>query len=440
MRDALIDLGEVPSGGPGEPEAALPRPPWPYRWILGPLTVLLAVLLGGGGPPPQPPPGPVVLPITLGDGIRVGDARLYVIGQAQPIGTVIRTYVIQAYDLPEVTPADSYRVTVSGDVYSVADAGNGVLLISYNDNEWAVPGLMAVRPGDGEPIWRRPAALFGLSGDRGTALIQEETAPTRPDNRIVWRAVDPRTGSARWSIEQPVDGQMAITPFSGTGLPARLSVVHGDGRVEVHDVLTGAVDGGFRLPRPLGEDSVVWVAGGLLIVGYGADETIAYDERTLAERWRHDGRMMPANGYAQSCEPMVCVAEIQEGFTGYDPATGRRLWQAEGYDSSEVIGDHVLIAHASQTEPALAVLDPSTGRTDAVPGSWTSGGPGPSPGTAYVYRLQQVGYELRYGVLDLATGRVRVLGHAERIAGDCQFTAGVLICRRLDSSIAIWRL
>ncbi|MEU8656760.1 PQQ-binding-like beta-propeller repeat protein [Actinoplanes philippinensis] len=441
MRDALIDLGEVPSGGPGETETALPRAPLPYRWILGLLTALLVVLLGGGGPPPQPPPGPVVLPITLGDGIRTGDGRLYVIGQAEPIGTVIRTYAIQAYDLPAVTPAGVYRVTVSGDVFSVVDAGDGLLLVSYNDNESATLGLMAVRPGGGAPVWRRAANLFGISADHAMALVQEESLPGRPENHNVWRALDPRTGQVRWSVEQPVDGQLTMAPgFYSAGFPPRFYVVHGDGRVVTHDALTGAPVGGVRLPRPLAEDSVIWVAGGLLLAGYGDDETIAYDALTLTERWRADGGILPEEGYAQSCEPMVCVAAIVQGLTGFDPATGRRLWRSAGYDSSEVIDGHVLIARASQSEPALAVLDPSTGRTTEVPGFWTSGGPGPSPGTAWVYRLQAVGYELRYGVLDLATGRVRLLGHAEWITGDCRFTTGVLICRRADSTVAVWRL
>jgi hypothetical protein len=161
---------------------------------------------------------------------------------------------------------------------------------------------------------------------------------------------------------------------------------------------------------------------------------------TLTERWRRDGVVLPEGGYPTDCDPMICLIGFQDGLTVVDPATGREVWRGEGYDSTEVIGDRVLIGHASQTDPALAVLEPRTGRTVPVAGPWVGGGPGPEPGTAWVYRHQAVGYALRYGVLRLADGQVHVLGQAERIAGDCQFTAEALVCRRVDSSIAIWRL
>jgi outer membrane protein assembly factor BamB len=440
LRDALIDLGEVPSGGPGEPETALPRPPWPYRWMLGLLTAVLAVLLGGGGPPPQPPPDPVVLPIALGDRIQADGDRLFVIGQPEPF-TLSRTYTIQTYDLPEVTPRDTYRVTVPGDVYTVAGVGEDVLLVGYNDDQFAVPGLMAVRPGDGEPLWRRPANMYGIAPANGLLLIQEETAPGQADSRAVWRAVDPLTGTVRWSVEQPPGGQVTMsTGFYWAGYPARFYTVHGDGLMEARDGRTGVVTTTARLPRPPGADFVAWATAGLVMAGYGTDETIAYDEVTLAERWRRDGAVLPEGGYPQECAPVICLVGFQDGLTVLDPATGRELWHTGGYDSTEVIGDHVLVAHASQTEPVLAVLDPRTGRTTTVDGPWISGGPGPKPGTAWVYRHQAVGYALRYGILDLAEGRVHTLGQAERIAGDCQFTAKALVCRRQDSSIAIWRL
>ncbi|GIF36036.1 PQQ-binding-like beta-propeller repeat protein [Actinoplanes xinjiangensis] len=443
MRNALIDLGEVAPGGPGEPEIALPRPPLPYRWILGLLTVVLVALLGGGGPPPQPRPGPVVLPISLGDRIQAEGDRLYVVGEAEPIGAVQRTYLIRAYHLPEVTMLAEYRVTVSGDIYAIAGLDDDVLLLGYNDVQTSVPGLLAARPGGGEPLWRRTANMYGVSPDHDLLLVQEETAPGRADSRTVWRALDPRTGTVRWSIEQPPGGHVTMsTGFYWTGYPKLIYTVRGDGLAEARDGHTGAATATVRLPRPPGADFVAWATADLLMAGYGKDETIAYDEATLTERWRRAGPVLPEGGYPQDCKPMICLVGInfQEGLTILDPATGRDLWHADEYDSTEVIDGRVLAARTSQAEPVLAVLEPRTGRTTTVAGSWTSGGPGPEPGTAWVYRHQAVGYSLRYGVLDLAEGTVRVRGRAERIAGDCQFTAQTLICRQLDSSIAIWRL
>jgi hypothetical protein len=45
-----------------------------------------------------------------------------------------------------------------------------------------------------------------------------------------------------------------------------------------------------------------------------------------------------------------------------------------------------------------------------------------------------------FASLDPATLAVRVLGAAERVSGDCQTTAEVLVCRRLDASVGIWQL
>lgn len=419
----------------------MPRPPLPYRWILGLLTAVLVVLLGGGGPPPQPPPAPVVLPIDLSDQIQTDRDRLYVVGQPEPFGTVVRTYVIQAYQLPELTPLASYQVTVTGDVYTVAGIGDDVLLVGYNDTQSAVPGLMAVRSGAAEPIWKRQASIYGLTADRSQLLVQEETVPGRAEGHSVWRALDPRTGVVRWSVEQPAGGQVTMSSgYSWSGYPARFFTVDGDGLVAAHDGLTGTVVTSTRLPRPPGEDFVAWSIGGLLVAAYGEDETIAYDDQTLTERWRRDDVVLPEGGYPADCGPMICLIGFINGLSIVDPATGQGRWHTDGYDATEVIGDRVLVAHTSQTDPALAVVDPRTGGIVEVDGQWSSGGRGPEPGTAWVYRHQAVGYALRYGILRLSDGKVRILGQAERIAGDCQFTAAAMVCRRLDSSIAVWRL
>ncbi|MEU4156765.1 hypothetical protein [Actinoplanes sp. NPDC026670] len=434
MRDALIDLGEVPSG---EPASALPRPPLPsYRWILGLLAVVLAALLGGAGPPP-PSSGPVVLPIELGDRFQVAGDRLYVAGLAGPIGTVMRTYVIRTYQLPEVTPLGEFRATVPGDIYTFSAIGDDVLLVAYNDMQLARSGLLASRVGGGEPLWERPASLYGIDQDTGLVLIEDDAEP----DRSIWRALDSRTGAVRWSLDQPgSSGQVTLsTGAYWEGYPARLFSVRDDGLIEVRDGHTGAVTATARLPRPPGEGFVLWATAGLLVAGYGAEETIAYDEVTMAERWRRTGEVLSEGGYPQDCGPMICLISFPNGLSVVDPADGREVANVDGYDATEVIDGRVLVSQASQTAPVLAVLDPRTGRTTAA-GPWVSGGPGPRPGTAWVYRHQAVGYALRYGILDVTTGRVWIRGQAERIAGDCQFSANALVCRQLDSSIAIWRL
>ncbi|MBW6436204.1 hypothetical protein KZ829_20910 [Actinoplanes hulinensis] len=128
MRDRVIDLGEVPAGAPDE--AGLPRAPLPYRWILGPLAVILLVALGGAVPPAAPPPPPQVIPLTLRDAIRVDGDRLYLIGPGEPIGSAVRTHTIRAFALPGMTLSGTWTATIAGDISFLTDAGDGILLIA----------------------------------------------------------------------------------------------------------------------------------------------------------------------------------------------------------------------------------------------------------------------------------------------------------------------
>jgi hypothetical protein len=47
---------------------------------------------------------------------------------------------------------------------------------------------------------------------------------------------------------------------------------------------------------------------------------------------------------------------------------------------------------------------------------------------------------LWYGVLDPARRTVQIIGSADRISGDCQSSAGAMICRLVDASVAVYRL
>ena len=47
---------------------------------------------------------------------------------------------------------------------------------------------------------------------------------------------------------------------------------------------------------------------------------------------------------------------------------------------------------------------------------------------------------VRYGVLDPATRKVRLLGAADRVSTGCETSGPVLICRMIDASVAVWAL
>ncbi|MEV0897272.1 PQQ-binding-like beta-propeller repeat protein [Actinoplanes sp. NPDC049802] len=435
MRDRVIDLGEVPAGEPGE--AVLPGAPPPYRWILGSLALVLLIALGGAAPAAAPPPPPRIIPLTLRDAIRVSDDRLYLIGPGEPVGGPVRTHTVRGYLLPGVTELGVWTAALTGDVFAIADGGDGTLLISHSDPESGRDTVTAVRPGSTEPVWRRAGLMFGLSGDRGTALIHDDDEGR---HRQAWHGLDSRTGKVRWTVGSPPDpgGSALRTGYFYTGFPELIYTLHGDGRLEARETGTGRVTVTTRILQPVDDITTLWVAGGVLGISHG-DETVAYDDTSLAERWR-SGPLVGPDGYLLDCKPLICAFTRQDGLAGIDPATGRQVWRQDGWDSREPLGDHVMLSSAARGDPELAVLDTRTGRIIARAGRWSNGGPGPRPGTAYVHRVDATDNTMRYGVLELATGKVRLLGSADRIAGDCQFRAGVLICRRLDASAGIWRL
>ncbi|MBO3736050.1 PQQ-binding-like beta-propeller repeat protein [Actinoplanes flavus] len=436
MRDRVIDLGEVPAGAPEEP--VLPRAPLPYRWILGPLAAILLIALGGAVPPAAPPPPPQVIPLTLRDAIRVQGDRLYLIGPGEPIGGEVRTHTIRAFALPGMTLSGTWTATIAGDISSLIDAGDGILLISSSTQNGAgAIGLTAVRAGSAEPLWRRAAGMFGLSDDRSTVLVYDDIID--PDLAPL-HGLDPGTGKPRWTMPPPPrpGGWALRTGYFYTGFPGLVYLLWPDGRLEARETRDGRTTASTRTSLPVDSDTMVRVAGGLLMITRGGD-SIAYDDTTLAERWR-GGPLVGPDGYLVDCRPMICAVQGQDGLAGIDPATGRQVWRQDGWDRHEPLGDHVLLGAASRGDPELSVLDSRTGRITVRAGAWINGGPGPRPGTAYVHRILSIDNTMRYGVLDLATGKVRLLGGARWIAGDCRFGSGALICRRLDASAAVWRL
>ncbi|GAA1605742.1 PQQ-binding-like beta-propeller repeat protein [Actinoplanes couchii] len=447
MREAVIDLGEVPPDDPGDTEPVRPPGSPRHRWILTPLTVALTVALGGAVPPPPAPPEPLTLAVTLRDSVRVSGGRVHVIGPGEeaegtPRSRRLMRYPVRSYTLPGLTPANSWTTVVDGDISYVGDGVGDILLYSYQGNFTGGNAVAAVRPGSATPVWERQAFFYAVSPDRGTVLAFRDTTaePVRQD----WLGVDTRTGAIRWQVAQPAGGHLTLRGAGDpAAYPARIYTLRPDGVIEARDTADGRLAGSVRTTIPVDKDTQFWSAGGLLLAGHPSTGTIAYGDDDLGERWRRGAPGLPENSSPAACRAVICLIERPGQLTGVDPATGRELWsvaESQVWGLSQPVGGHLLISDGDPVDAKLSVLDTATGRSVAVPGGWRSGGPGPEPDTAWVYLVRTPGYQMRYGVLDLATGQVRVLGAADEIAGDCTFESGALVCRRLDSSVGVWRL
>ncbi len=437
----MIDLGEVPAAGVGEPDPARPRRSLPYRRLLGPPALALAVALGGAVPPPPPPPEPLTLPVTVRDSVRVEDGRIHVIGPGeelagQPRSRRMMRYPVGSYTLPGLTPGPRWTLVLDGDVGFIGSGPGDLLLYSYQGDFEGGTAVAAVRPGSSEPVWNREVFLYGLAPDRATALAFEALTESFQD----FVGLDTRTGATRWRVSRPAGGQMIVRDAQDRAdFPERIYTLRPDGLIETWDTGTGRSAGTTRTTVPVDGRTQFWSAGGLLLVGHPDIGTVGYDGRDLTERWRAVPGL-EENTYPYACGIVICLTGRPGGLAAIDPATGRDLWRNDFWAFTQPIGDRLLVGVDDLIDPELAVLDPMTGRIVADVGPWRSGGSGPEPGTAWVYRIRSPDYQMRYGVLELATGKVRVLGIAERIAGDCRFVTGVLVCRRLDSSVGVWRL
>ncbi|MEU4420389.1 PQQ-binding-like beta-propeller repeat protein [Actinoplanes sp. NPDC024001] len=430
MSGVLIDLGEVSRGGSRLPAAALPVPPVPYRLLLVLLTAVLLASLAGSGARAEPA-SPAVIPAALGDAIRVVGDRLFVIGRDAAEGE--RT--IRAYALPDATLLSEHTVAVSGDVLNVDVAGD-LLLVTVQEERTVRFGTIALRSGIDQPLWQRPVQLQGVSAAEGLALVRQEGAAF---GDAEWQGVDLRTGKARWTVRQGDRDDVGVSSYTG-GYPKWLYILTGDGRLVARDTRTGRVVAAVPVPERRDVATSLWPAGDLVLIGAGGSGTTGYDITTgLEPRWHTGMNLSWYRGPAQ-CGNLICAFLPQRGILVIDPASGRERWSSDRWDYAERIGDRLLTGMPGTAYPRLYVLDPETGDVLADMGLWQSAGPGPEPGTAYVRRTTSGEDRLWYGVLHLDRLRIRVLGAADRVAGDCHFTAGVLVCRRVDASIGVWRL
>jgi outer membrane protein assembly factor BamB len=436
----LIDLGELPSVGARRMGRAVTgRPPRAYRTILAVLTVVLVAALGAAGYTAPPAP-PVVIPARLGDMMVVGADRFYVISAGPEVaGSVVQNKIVSTYGLPDGRLLSLTTVAVSGAIFDVTSVG-GTVLVSYQVDTVGTEATVALRAGTGTALWRRPARLLGVSTADGLVLLRENSPQF---GNLHWYGMDLATGELRWQLEQPVRGYITETGYTG-GFPSRLIVVDLTGRLEVRDSGTGRVVAAATIAVPgdwARRGIALWPDGELILVGDHSGAT-AYALPDLTRRWR-----TPVDLYTSyigpSCGDAVCFFSPRSGgMLVVDRGTGQRRWSSDRWSYADQVGPYLLAGADAQTggSQTLSVVDTRTGRVRGDFGSWQSIGPPDADGTVIGLRSQPVGDTVFYARLDPVKLTTRILGVARHVSGDCQTTDGVLVCRRTDASVGIWRL
>ncbi len=439
MGEALIDLGEVPA--PGRERAgtvAAPRRPVPYRAVLGALAALLIAMTTGAAHR-GPPPAPTVIDARLGDTMFVGADRVFVVGAGpELLASGVQSKTVREYALPDGALVSRTTVVVSGAVFDVTSAG-GMLLVSYQVDTAGTEATVALAAGGDRALWRRPSRVLAVSPRDGLVLLRENS----PDvGGLDWSGVDLATGTVRWSLRQPVRG--FTTPADVVdGFPRRLVSATDAGDLEVRDTVSGAVTATATVPvrsRQPGADVPVWPTGDLVLVGE-PDGTTAYTLAGLTRRWRSPADL--AGRWVQDGCAAICSLSWQGGLRMLDRTTGRELWADRRWNYVDQIGRYLVASETTgpNRSPGVAIVDPESGRVRGDFGDWQPIGDRQPDGTVHGLREELADDTVWYARLDPRTLAVRVLGRADRVSGDCHAAdAGVLVCRRIDASIGIWRL
>jgi PQQ-like domain len=438
VSEMVIDLGELPQRGQSPAAAPATRPPFPYRAVLGGLAVILVALCAGAARR-EGPPTPTVIAARLDDTTFVAGDRLFVVGAGtDPSGPAPQNKTISAYALPAGTLLSRTTVAVSGaifDVVAVADT----ILVSYQVDTVGTEATVAFAAGTDRALWRHPARLLAVSARDGLVLLRENSPQL---GNLHWYGIDLATGATRWALDQPALGYTTEADYRD-GFPARLVTAGVDGRVDVRDTASGTVlaRATVPVPRDWSRGGIsMWAVDDMVLLG-GRAGTTAYALADLSRRWTTTLDL--AEQYVlPHCDNGICVVGAFNGVQVIDSATGRQRWASDRWGILDPAGAYLLASNSQRPagQQPLAVVDPLTGRQHGDFGAWrVTGDPRPD-GTIIGLRRYPGQDVVWYAVLNPATLTMRLLGAAQRVTDDCRTTQDVLICRRLDASVGLWRL
>jgi hypothetical protein len=436
--DVLIDLGEQHGRMPGEAEVERVRHrPHRFRAALATLCAVLLVSMGGAAVT-RAPVEPLIVPARLGDNMFVEPTRLYVVSAGrEPSLTAVRTKIVSTYALPSGELLSRTTAAVTGAIFQVTSVG-AILLVSYQVDSVGAEATVALTAGTDRALWRAPARLLNVSPADDVVLLRENSPRF---GAMHWYGVTLSTGQARWSFEQPIQGYTTAAGYLGD-FPRRIITATTAGHLEVRDTVTGALVSEAELgvrPGWSRRGVTVWPTRDLVLVG-GLGGITAYTLAGLVPRWHSPVEL--SGHWVQDCVDAICVFGYRGGVQSLNRATGRLQWSAEHWTAAEEAGSYLLVSGDQGLEGRypLAAVEPETGVVHGDFGTWRSAGP-PRPDGTVVGLRQRIGDDVVfYALLDPARLTVRVLGTATTVSGDCQSTPEVLVCRRIDASVAIWPL
>ncbi len=422
----LIELGELRRGDEPEPPAPESRRPPTGSARLVALCYAALLTLAGGAPMPRQPLGVTVPAGRDAIFLAAGD-RLVVAERPGTVGDDAR--LVRGYRLPDAAPLWRFALSAGDEVLGLR-AMAGLLLVTSNPPDGSSPRTVALDPGTGEVRWRQPG--YPVSTQAGGVLLETFVA----DGTGTLRAIDPASGTTRWSLPLPHGDAVYGSGDRGVRVAVLLA---GDGRAEVYDVDTGALRRSGRLAPAADQVSYrsVQVLGDLLLLDDGSGTVTAYGLDLLDQRWTLSARPESAAWFAD-CAEVICRRDQTSGLRTYDPATGRPRWSDNRWLDVGRVGDRLLVG-APTVGPAveLAVLDSGTGRTLAWLGRWRLADVDRNGRWLLGFRAV-AGHRTVVAELDVSAGQVRYRAVLPGSWGDCAAAAAVVVCLGPTGGLTVW--
>ncbi|HEX7745711.1 MAG TPA: PQQ-binding-like beta-propeller repeat protein [Micromonosporaceae bacterium] len=440
-RIAVIDLGEVSAG------QVLDDPPargWPHRrWAL--VAVALGLVLGtAGGSAPVPRPLPMAVVDAPSDLITVhvvGD-RIFV---ADAPGPGERS--IAGYRLMDLEPLWRVDLPIGGQTTGLALAGDTLVLIGepqaigQPDGQLAVePDIVGLDAATGATRWRHRGFVEGPTPG-GRLLVSVRPAgpggDPPPGELMTVRALSADTGDVVWSYDAPAGALMA-NHYDGPRV-ALLGVLLPTGRFELRDADTGQILRSGQIDvaaATAGPEHYVEIVGDFLVVRE-TSRVAVYGLDRLDLRWTIPVRP-GQDGAVSWCGQLLCLnSQNWQGISALDPQTGRIKWSQPRWSTVQPAGEHLVAVESDPQRDGqhVVVIDPETGHARRDLGAWQ--GLDWTADSITGMRFDRT--EALVARLDPARG-VRVLGVLHDVSRDCWITASMLLCRRTDNKIGVWRL
>lgn len=444
---AVIELGQIPAGQvPDEPATH----PWPHRrWALVALAIGLVLMTAGGSTPAARPLPMVALDASADSVVLAAGDRVFVVDRDTSAAGRGQAQYVTAYRSTNLERL--WRVDLPVDGVAVAPLASADTVVLSRLDFAAPPGgqagsgpeTAALDPATGAVLWRHEASAEAWTS-AGHVLLSAKSGESAADGEAglynhVFRVVSSRTGDVLWSVDVPAGGLWTYR-YEGDRV-ALLALVLPGGRVELRDPNTGTLvrAGHTAAPSPANPGGLsAEIIGDLLLVREQA-AVAAYALDRLDLRWR-----LPLtagdNSWPNFCGDALCFTDERGGLRNVDPRTGRVRWSDPRWTT--VLGAMEGSLLVSDLDPRtdgvrVVAVDPNTGQVRHDLGIWDA-----------VDRNGQdewlIGYQFNLtrtlvSRVDPARG-TRLLGVLHDVSRSCRVQQPMLLCRRPDNTLGVWRL